>query len=157
MTEPFWRRKTLDEMTPEEWESLCDGCARCCLVKLQDADTDLIATTSIACNLLDCESCRCSDYANRLATVPDCVGLTPEEVRTLPWLPPSCAYRLIAEGQDLRWWHPLVCGDPDMVHKAGVSVRGRVSAHERNVPIEEMEDHIVDWPGEDPRPRRSVI
>jgi uncharacterized cysteine cluster protein YcgN (CxxCxxCC family) len=157
MSRPFWQTKSLDEMSPQEWESLCDGCGRCCLVKLQDADTDIIATTSVACDLLDCEACRCGDYANRAERVPDCVPLTPHEVRTLPWLPPTCAYRLLAEGKELRWWHHLVCGDPEMVHTAGISVRGRVSAFEKDVPIEQIEDHIADWPGEDPRPRRSVI
>jgi uncharacterized cysteine cluster protein YcgN (CxxCxxCC family) len=111
--EPFWRRKTLDAMTPEEWESLCDGCGRCCLVKLEDEDTGHIHATDIGCRLFDAGTCRCKDYANRSATVPDCVTLTPKEVRELSWLPPTCAYRLVGEGRDLPWWHPLVSGDPE--------------------------------------------
>src|SRR3954465_8352962 len=108
---PFWRMKTLEEMSNAEWESLCDGCGRCCLNKIEDIDSGDIAWTDVACRLLDGESCRCSDYAKRQRKVPDCVRLTPESVRTLRWLPPSCAYRLVAEGRELYWWHPLVSGD----------------------------------------------
>ena len=111
----------------EEWESLCDGCARCCLVKLEDDDTGDIHFTDIGCKLLDGETCRCRDYRRRQSRVPDCVKLTPEAVRSLSWLPVTCAYRVVAEGRDLAWWHPLVSGSPDTVHQAGVSVRGRVS------------------------------
>ena len=143
---PFWKTKTLESMSSKEWESLCDGCARCCLSKLEDEDTGEIVTTSVACDLLDGEACRCTDYPNRSTRVPDCVTLTPHEVRTLSWLPPTCGYRLVAEGKDLYWWHPLLSGDPDTVHIAGVSVRGRISAFERNVRLEDYEWHIVDWP-----------
>lgn len=148
MDEPFWRTKSLEEMTPGEWESLCDGCGRCCLHKLEDWDTGEIAWTDVACTLFDEGTCRCTDYANRAARVPDCVQLTPEAVRRLTWLPPTCAYRLVAEGQDLRWWHPLVSGDPETVHAAGISVRGRVVS-EDGVPMEEYEARLVDWPGEE--------
>lgn len=148
---PFWRTKSLDEMTPAEWESLCDGCGRCCLVKLQDEDSDAIAYTDIGCQLLDEFGCRCRDYPNRQAQVPDCVRLTPEAVRSLGWLPPSCGYRLVAEGRDLYWWHPLVSGDPDSVHAAGVSVRGRVGALEDELPLEDYLDHMVRWPLRLPR------
>ena len=120
----FWRRKTLAQMSAPEWESLCDGCGRCCMVKLEDEDTGELHHTRLACLLLDCGSCRCRDYPNRHATVPDCVVLTPENVSELKWLPPTCGYRLVAEGKDLYWWHPLVSGDPDTVHEAGISVRG---------------------------------
>jgi uncharacterized cysteine cluster protein YcgN (CxxCxxCC family) len=149
---PFWKRKRLDEMTAAEWESLCDGCGRCCLNKLEDWDTGEIAWTDVACRLLDRESCRCSDYPNRFATVPDCLKLTPEAVGELAWLPPSCAYRLVDEGRDLAWWHPLVSGDPETVHAAGVSVRGRVVS-ETDVPVERFEEHLADWPGRPPGPK----
>ena len=154
---PFWKRKTLAEMTPAEWESLCDGCGRCCLNKLEDIDTGAIAWTDVACRLLDGVSCRCSDYDNRFATVPDCVQLTPQVVEEIAWLPPSCAYRLVDEGRDLPWWHPLVSGDPDTVHAARASVRRR-TVSELVVPEEEFEEHLRMWPGQIPRagisPRR---
>lgn len=122
--EPFWRTKTLDEMSPQEWESLCDGCARCCLLKLEDEDTGEVHLTRLACRMLDHATCRCSDYANRFAKMADCVSIDPAKVRALDWLPDTCGYRLVEEGRDLFWWHPLVSGDPDTVHQAGVSVRG---------------------------------
>ena len=149
---PFWRRKRLDEMSEAEWESLCDGCGRCCLVKLEDAD-DSARTyfTDVGCRLLDGETCRCRNYRNRTAKVKDCVRLTPRNVRRLKWLPPTCAYRLVAEGKDLAWWHPLVSGDPETVHRAGVSVRGRVAASETDVPDEKLEEYIVAWPGKWPK------
>ena len=140
---PFWRRKALDDMTRAEWESLCDGCGRCCLHKLEDTDTGEVAYTNIACRLLDAGTCRCTDYAQRKALVPDCLALTPQSVRDTAWLPPSCAYRLVAEGRDLAWWHPLVSGDANTVHEAGVSVRGRVVPEAR---AGDEEDHVVDWP-----------
>jgi uncharacterized cysteine cluster protein YcgN (CxxCxxCC family) len=151
---PFWKTKTLAEMTQAEWESLCDGCGRCCLNKLEDEDTGRIYYTSVGCRLLDGESCRCRDYGNRAALVEDCVQLTPENLSDRAWLPPTCAYRLIADGRDLYWWHPLVSGDPDTVHAAGVSVRGRVAACESNVPDEKLEEWLVDWPMRVPRAAR---
>jgi uncharacterized protein len=120
---PFWETKTLEEMSSKEWESLCDGCGQCCLLKIEEEDSSTIYLTRLACRLLDVGSCRCSDYTNRHATEPDCIVITPENVRTLTWLPQSCAYRRLAEGQGLAWWHPLVSGDPATVHQAGVSVR----------------------------------
>jgi uncharacterized cysteine cluster protein YcgN (CxxCxxCC family) len=152
---PFWRSKTLEEMTEAEWESLCDGCGRCCLVKLEDEDCGKIHATDIGCRLFDAATCRCHDYANRSKTVPDCVTLTPEAVRTLPWLPPTCAYRLIGEGRDLPWWHPLVSGDPQTVIAAGVSVRGKVHANEDEVAEEEIVERIVNWPLRWPKAARS--
>jgi uncharacterized cysteine cluster protein YcgN (CxxCxxCC family) len=153
--EKFWKSKTLEQMSEAEWESLCDGCARCCLEKLEDEDTGRIYFTHVGCRLLDAASCQCRDYPNRSAKVPDCVRLTPDNVRSLNWLPPSCAYRLVAEGRDLYWWHPLVSGDPNTVHEAGVSVRGRVEASEDEVALEDLEDHIVRWPGLLPKGARG--
>ena len=143
---PFWRRKAMKDMTHEEWESLCDGCGRCCLNKLEEQETDRTYYTDVACRLLDCESCRCKDYADRSRLVPDCVTLTPRNIHRISWLPPTCAYRLVADGHDLYWWHPLVSGDPETVHIAGVSVRGKVSDTEDNVPDAKLEDYIVSWP-----------
>ncbi|MDI6027073.1 YcgN family cysteine cluster protein [Corticibacterium sp. UT-5YL-CI-8] len=145
MTEPFWKTKTLEEMDVAEWESLCDGCGKCCLSKLEDEDTSDIYWTSVGCRLLDTESCRCADYPNRLARVPDCVGLTPEKVRTLSWLPSTCGYRLVAEGHGLYWWHPLLSGSPETVHEAGISIRGRVTALETELAEpEDYFEHILD-------------
>ncbi|MBV1934050.1 MAG: YcgN family cysteine cluster protein [Parvibaculaceae bacterium] len=142
---PFWKAKTMQEMTRNEWESLCDGCAKCCLVKLEDEDSGALAFTDIACDLLDCETCGCGDYANRSVRVPDCVTLTPKNVDQLYWMPATCAYKLIAEGEDLPWWHPLVSGEQESVHQAGISARGRV-VHESTIPVEEWESRIVHWP-----------
>jgi uncharacterized protein len=151
MTDLFWKTKTLEEMTASEWESLCDGCGRCCLEKLEDEDTGKIYFTHISCRLLETNLCSCKDYVNRREKVPDCVQLTPANVRTLNWLPPSCGYRLVAEGKDLYWWHPLLSGDPDTVHQAGVSVRGRVVGSESDIDQADWEDHIVKWPGQFPK------
>jgi uncharacterized cysteine cluster protein YcgN (CxxCxxCC family) len=151
MAVSFWKSKKLHDMSAEEWESLCDGCGRCCLHKLRDPDTEALAFTEVACRLLDLRSCRCTNYANRCRRVPDCVALTPAVIAELDWLPPSCAYRRLAEGKDLPWWHPLVSGDPESVHRAGVSVRGRAVSEKKAGALEE---HIAAWPGLDPRPRR---
>ncbi len=149
---PFWETKSLDEMSDKEWESLCDGCGRCCLHKLRDDDTDALMFTNVACRLLNLESCQCADYAHRQRWVPDCVRLTPKAVREIDWLPPSCAYRRVQEGKGLAWWHPLVSGDPQTVHDAGISVRGRAVSERSAGPFEH---HIVDWPGRQPRARRK--
>jgi uncharacterized protein len=143
---PFWRRKPLEKMTNSEWESLCDGCGKCCLNKLEEEGTDRTFYTDVGCRLLDGDTCRCRDYKHRLKKVEDCVRLTPKNLKRIVWLPPSCAYVLVSEGKDLYWWHPLVSGDPETVHTAGVSVRGRVRACETKVPDEELEDYIVNWP-----------
>lgn len=142
---PFWRRKRLADMTAEEWESLCDGCGKCCLIKLQDPDTDVVVYTDVACRLLNCDSCRCTDYPNRKVEVPDCVVLSPKLVDELSWMPSTCAYRLLKEGKELYWWHPLVSGDANTVHEAGISVRGRVIG-EPLVEDAELPEHVVDWP-----------
>ncbi len=151
---PFWRRLSLSQMSDQQWESLCDGCARCCLNKLEYEDTGEIAWTEVACRLLDSDTCRCSDYAHREQRVSDCLKLTAENVPELTWLPPTCAYRLVAEGRDLYWWHPLVSGDPETVHAAGVSVRGRTLSEE-GIPVDELEHYLVAWPGEVPKTGRG--
>ncbi len=141
---PFWQVKQLHEMTPQEWESLCDGCGRCCQVKLEDEDTGIIYTTNVSCRLLDCSTCRCTDYANRHQLVDDCIKLDPDNVDELGWLPATCAYRLVWEGKPLEDWHPLVSGSSETVHEAGISVRGRVT-NETEVEVDDLPDRIVDW------------
>lgn len=144
----YWRDTPLEAMTTREWEALCDGCGLCCLVKLEDADTGEVEYTDVACRLLDCGTCRCSDYPNRQAHVEDCISLTPETVRNTKWLPPSCAYRLVAEGRELHDWHHLVSGDPQAVHAAGVSGRGRMVSEA--VCEDDYFDRIVSWPTRPP-------
>ena len=148
---PFWKSKTLAQMSEAEWESLCDGCGRCCLVKLEDEDDGRIYFTDVGCRLLDGDTCRCRDYPNRSARVDDCVRLTAKNLGELNWLPPTCAYRLLANGHDLYWWHPLLSGDPETVHAAGVSVRARVARDEDSLPEDKLADHIVAWPGKWPK------
>ena len=150
---PFWREKTLEEMSAAEWESLCDGCGRCCLHKLRDPDDNALAFTEVACRLLDLGTCRCSDYQNRARRVPDCVRLTPKVVREVDWLPPTCAYRLLADGKELAWWHPLVSGTPETVHQAGISVRGRAISEREAGPVEE---HVASWPRRWPKGARPT-
>jgi uncharacterized cysteine cluster protein YcgN (CxxCxxCC family) len=123
--EPFWTTKRLEEMSVEEWESLCDGCGRCCLIRFEDEDTGEVSPTRVSCKLFDTNTCRCSNYARRKRYVPDCIKLTPWNIEALTWMPPSCAYRRLHEGRGLASWHPLVSGDPESVHRAGVSVRGQ--------------------------------
>ncbi len=126
MTDQFWKRKSLAEMNPTEWESLCDGCGLCCMHKVEEEETGELFYTNLACKLFDLDTCRGTDYANRVKKVADCLVITPDATDAFDWLPASCAYRLIARGEDLFDWHPLVSGDPNSVHEAGISVRGKV-------------------------------
>jgi hypothetical protein len=137
---PFWKTKSLAEMTAEEWESLCDGCGRCCLIKLEDEDTGELAYTRVACELLDIGACRCTDYGNRHERVPGCVRLTVSAVDELGWLPDTCAYRLVANGEGLAWWHPLVSNDPSTIHEAGISIRDFAISEKR---VKKIEKYIV--------------
>lgn len=128
---PFWKSTPMEKLTRDEWEELCDGCGRCCLQKFENRKTGKIHYTCVACYLLDIENCRCKDYTHRSRLVKDCLLLTPSKARRFRWLPTTCAYRLIAEGKELEWWHPLVSGDPETVHEAGISVRNRAMSEER--------------------------
>lgn len=121
---PDFLSKQMHEMTPEEWESLCDGCGLCCQIRVQDTDSDMMALSNVACRYLCLKTHRCSDYTNRQKNVPDCIKVTPENVHELNWLPHSCAYRLVAQGEPLPRWHHLICGDPKRVHKSGPSMKG---------------------------------
>jgi len=145
MTEkPFWQTVKLADMTAAQWEALCDGCAKCCLVKLQDEDSGEIVFTDIVCNLLDQQSCRCTHYEERTKLVPDCVKLSKDNLDKIDFMPPSCAYRLLHEGKDLPQWHPLVSGRADSVVEAEMSVKGRVIAE---MAFDgDSEDRVVDWP-----------
>jgi uncharacterized cysteine cluster protein YcgN (CxxCxxCC family) len=142
---PFWKTKSLGEMTKAEWESLCDGCGRCCLNKLEDEDTGKFLYTRAACKLLDIGTCQCTDYPNRAKRVPDCVTLTPKNVPELGWLPESCAYRRLDEGLGLAWWHPLVSGTPDTVREAGISVENEAYTEE-GITVDELVHHIWKLP-----------
>jgi uncharacterized cysteine cluster protein YcgN (CxxCxxCC family) len=143
-TDTFWSTKPLDEMSPAEWESLCDGCGRCCLHKLEDIDTGLYFYTNVACRLLDCETCRCSNYPQRRTLVNNCVVLSPSDHEPYSWLPVTCAYRRLAEDKDLEWWHPLISRNRNTVHEAGISVRRR-TVNENTVSTDQLEDHIISW------------
>ena len=139
---PFWETKTLHEMTVQEWESLCDGCAKCCLQKLQDDDTEEVYYTDIVCRYMNSDSCQCTQYEKRQTLVPNCVWLKPEDVESFHWLPRTCAYRSVYEGRGLPEWHPLITGDASSVHIAGVSVKGKVVS-ELCVPERDWQYHII--------------
>jgi len=142
----FWEKKPLTKMSKDEWEALCDGCGKCCLNKLEDEDTEEVALTRVACRLLDDVTCRCSHYENRHQFVPDCIVLKPENLDTHAyWMPLTCAYRLLWQGKPLYDWHPLISGDPDSVHRAGISVQNK-TVSEFDTPFEEWEDHIIEEP-----------
>jgi uncharacterized protein len=142
---PFWETKKLGDMTAAEWESLCDGCGKCCLNKIEFEDTGEIAFTNVACKLLDLHSCQCSDYKNRKKHVPDCVKLSPKNIEKIRWMPSTCAYRLLAEGKPLEPWHPLLSGDPETVHTSGISMRGRAISETRlSADMDELENYVLD-------------
>ena len=141
---PFWEHKNLRDMTREEWESLCDGCGRCCLHKLRDENTERVHYTDVACRLLNLKSCRCSNYPQRLKQVPDCIVLSPNNLDDLAWMPVTCAYRRLAEGRGLAKWHPLISGTPASVNVAVISISGR-AVTESSVADDDMEEHIIHW------------
>lgn len=149
MTTPFWKTTPLDKMTPEQWESLCDGCGKCCLLKLEDEDSGEIAYTRLHCKLLDPKTCRCINYQNRKSIVEDCVKLTPAALEEINWMPQSCAYRLVRDGKELPDWHHLVCGDKDRIHEEGHSIQGR-TVSEETVFEDDHIDWIIDWKGNPP-------
>jgi uncharacterized cysteine cluster protein YcgN (CxxCxxCC family) len=137
---PFWETKTLSEMSGEEWESLCDGCGRCCLIRFEDEDTGEVVPTRVSCRLLDTQTCQCTRYRHRKRYVPDCIKLTPQNVGELKWMPQSCAYRRLWEGKGLASWHPLVSGDPESVVRAGISMKGQLIPETE---LEEPEDAVA--------------
>lgn len=138
----FWETKTLQEMTTDEWESLCDGCGLCCLQKLEDDEDNAVYYTRIACKLLDVNTCRCTRYAERKDYVPDCIQLTPEDTADFHWLPPTCAYRCLSEGKTLSEWHPLLTGDPETTIKSGITMAGKMRS-ETEVAENEWEDYLI--------------
>lgn len=140
----FWKNHAFDQLTTAEWEALCDGCGKCCLAKLEDADTAEVAYTNVACRLFDDATCRCAQYDIRKKLVPECVIISPESIaQAAYWMPTTCAYRLLYEGKDLPDWHPLVTGDPISVHDAGMSMQAR-TIPEYEVAEEDLEDYIIE-------------
>ncbi len=141
--EVFWRRKTLAQMTPSEWESLCDGCALCCLQKVEDEDTLEVFYTSVVCHLLDKSNCYCTQYEKRSSLVPNCVKLRPQDVQAFHWLPPTCSYRLIDEGKELPEWHPLVTGQTDSVIAAQASVLSVYEVTDKEITEDQLIDYVL--------------
>ena len=144
---PFWKTKNLSELSQSQWESLCDGCGKCCCIRLEDEDNGSTYITDVACRLFNPETCACGDYKNRSRRVPDCVTLTPDNVEQLNWMPQTCAYRLVANGEDLPAWHHLVSGSRDTIHEHGMSVQNEVVSEDL-VSEEDVPHRIVIWPGE---------
>jgi len=140
-TLPFWKTKSLDELSTDEWESLCDHCGKCCLNKLEDEDTGEIHYTNAVCYLIDMKTCLCSRYSERQKLVPDCLKLSPKMLGRLNWMPKSCAYRLIEEGKDLPDWHPLRSNSSETVHAAGISIRSYAIIENQ---VDDLLDHIID-------------
>ena len=139
----FWKTKKLEQLSPEEWESLCDGCAKCCLIKFEDEDTGRIYHTNVVCEFLDIYHCQCTHYEDRSTVMPTCLTLTPDLIPSLGWMPETCAYRLLSEGKELPTWHPLVSGNPNSVHKSGISVRGKVVSA-RDVDEDDLPNYVTD-------------
>lgn len=142
--QPFWETKALNELSPDEWESLCDGCGKCCLVKLEDEDDGEIYYTNVACRYLNTSSCRCTTYPDRLEKVPQCVNLTADNINEFHYMPETCAYRLLSENKPLPSWHPLFHGHRKAMHKAGVSAKNKVISEDK-VDQEDLEDHLIEW------------
>ena len=140
----FWKTKSLEKLSPEEWEALCDDCGRCCLLKIEDEDSGDLFYTNVVCEFHDSERCRCSAYQQRTQRVTDCIKVTPALARDKKWLPDTCAYRLLAERKDLFDWHPLISGNLDSVHEAGISVRDKVVS-EKYVHPQDLPGHLIQW------------
>jgi len=138
----FWETKKLSEMSPKEWESLCDGCAKCCLNKLEDEESEEIFFTSVACDLIDLESCRCTKYQERTVLVPECIDLTQHDFSDYTWLPSTCAYKLLSDGEPLPSWHPLISGTQESVFEVGAAIRSFAIKESQ---VEDLEDHIIEW------------
>ena len=141
---PFWEAKSLDAMTDGEWESLCDGCGQCCLHKLVNDDTADVFYTRVACQLLDDETGRCTRYTTRLVEVEDCLDVRRMSAAELAWMPRTCAYRRLAEGQSLPWWHPLITGDAQSTANAFMAVSGRTIS-ETAADLDHLEAEIIEW------------
>lgn len=143
---PWWEEKSLNDMTREEWEQICDHCGKCCLHKLEDEDDGTVYYTDVACSLVDSESCHCQDYENRCIRVPDCLQLTIGNLDQIEWMPPSCSYRALKEGRGLADWHHLITGDEETIHQVGKSIKGRFVDESEVSDVDELEEHVVEWP-----------
>lgn len=138
----FWEEKKLSEMTTKEWESICDGCGKCCLNKLEDEETGEIVFTSVVCDLIDLDSCRCTRYSERTVLVPECLDLKQHDFAEYNWLPTTCAYRLLSDGEKLPTWHPLLSGTEESVKESGVSINSYAM---KESDVDDIEDHIIEW------------